>query len=251
MARVVIPRIIWQTWKTRDVPPKWLPSVASIAKHMPEWEHRLRTDEDNRELVAREFPFFLSTYDSYPYPIQRADAVRPMYLYKYGGLYLDLDIELVAPLDDLFTDDDYDLFLVRSGNLKGYITNSFMASKPGNPVWLHCLQEMQRGAPWWAIEKHLYILQSTGPALIDRVIRSSEARYLLLDSELVNPYSMCDTTYSHPTALTRPLEGSSWVDWRGSIYRTCYCQGQYILPIVLVLLLLLLLGLWHWIRRPR
>ena len=36
--------------------------------------------------------FFLAPYRSYPYDIQRADAIRYFILYEFGGLYLDLDI---------------------------------------------------------------------------------------------------------------------------------------------------------------
>ena len=37
-------------------------------------------------------PNFLAPYRSYPYDIQRADAIRYFILFEFGGLYLDLDI---------------------------------------------------------------------------------------------------------------------------------------------------------------
>ena len=127
---IKIPKIIMQTWKTQNVPLHWRASQESIQRLMPDWQYVLMTDKDNREFVKTHFPDFLPYYDRFEYPIQRADAVRYCWLAIHGGIYLDLDIELLKPLDPLFTSDN-DVYLVSSGELSSHITNSFMASKPG------------------------------------------------------------------------------------------------------------------------
>jgi mannosyltransferase OCH1-like enzyme len=43
---------------------------------------------------------------------------------------LDCDFELLAPLDELFTE-EHDLYLLASSNTPNVITNGFMACKPG------------------------------------------------------------------------------------------------------------------------
>lgn len=40
-------------------------------------------------------------YDGYGYGIQRADAMRLFFLHKFGGIYIDLDIECKRSLDFL------------------------------------------------------------------------------------------------------------------------------------------------------
>jgi mannosyltransferase OCH1-like enzyme len=45
----------------------------------------------SRDFIAKEYPWFLSTYDGYAFPIQRVDTVRYFILRHYGGIYLDLD----------------------------------------------------------------------------------------------------------------------------------------------------------------
>lgn len=45
----------------------------------------------SRDFIATEYPWFLSTYDSYSFPIQRVDTVRYFILRHYGGIYMDLD----------------------------------------------------------------------------------------------------------------------------------------------------------------
>jgi hypothetical protein len=42
-------------------------------------------------LTACRYPWFLETFDGYPYPIQRADAIRYFVLHHFGGIYIDLD----------------------------------------------------------------------------------------------------------------------------------------------------------------
>ena len=49
------------------------------------------TNKKSRDFIAKEYPWFLETYDNYPYPIMRADAIRYFILSFYGGIYLDLD----------------------------------------------------------------------------------------------------------------------------------------------------------------
>ena len=46
---------------------------------------RFWTDAQNRELVAKYYPWFLDTYDFLPHPIMKADSVRLLYMHLYGG----------------------------------------------------------------------------------------------------------------------------------------------------------------------
>ena len=62
---------------------------------------------------------------------KRSDALRPMILYHYGGLYLDLDVECYRPSDDSFQ--QFDLMLQGSGN-EGF-NNAMMASVPGRDAY--------------------------------------------------------------------------------------------------------------------
>ena len=52
---------------------------------------QLWTDEKSRRFIEKEYPWFLETFDSYKYPIQRADSIRYFVLAHYGGTYIDLD----------------------------------------------------------------------------------------------------------------------------------------------------------------
>jgi mannosyltransferase OCH1-like enzyme len=73
----------------------------------PKWEYKLWTDVDNFKLVETHYPWFLPTYKSLPSNIQRADVVRYIYMHHFGGVYADLDIECLKPLEELISTSKY------------------------------------------------------------------------------------------------------------------------------------------------
>ena len=95
----MIPRIIHQTWKDSAVPKKWHPFIKAVKEMNPTWEYRLWTDNDNDEFVAEEFPDFVDIFRGFSRNIMRADVIRYLIMYKIGGVYLDLDYEVLAPFD--------------------------------------------------------------------------------------------------------------------------------------------------------
>ena len=54
-----IPKIIWQTWKTKNVPDVWKSSPESWIKYHSDWQYFLMSDEDNRKFVET---YFLGFY---------------------------------------------------------------------------------------------------------------------------------------------------------------------------------------------
>jgi inositol phosphorylceramide mannosyltransferase catalytic subunit len=171
---VKIPLIIMQTWKTNELPKHWKPSQDAIRKHLPHWKYVLMTDDDNLEFVKRFFPDFLHIFQAFEHPIQRADAIRYMWLYVNGGVYLDLDLEIIKPLDDLFYEDK-DLYVVRSVNFSSSYTNAFMAAKPRLKVMLQCLEDMREPNSFWHVGKHLQVVKSTGPDMFTHAIFKTKA----------------------------------------------------------------------------
>lgn len=134
-----IPKIIFQTWKSRtDIPEHLAYWSNTFRKHNPDYTFRLWDDKDNRAFIAKNFPWFLETYDGYPAEIYRADAVRYFFLYLFGGVYADMDTECLRPLDDMLAMDS-DIILGRMGtnpHFEHSIPNAIMISKPRQEFWL-------------------------------------------------------------------------------------------------------------------
>lgn len=266
-----IPKILFQTWKTKDVPEQWMESQVSIREKMSDWKHVLYTDEDNLEFVKKHFPDFLPYYNGFKYNIQRADAIRYMWLYINGGLYIDLDYVFLENVDSLFRDTRSNVsqdisprssqetprnmtYLVSSGSISGTFTNSIMASTPRNPFWLLCLEKMKDGAPFYAFDKHLEVLYTTGPGMVTKVARKylkDGGKIEIMDSAKVNPCDICDVYVDDvkfkdkfPLMMIKPLKGSSWCDENGFIFkcsRLFYCNSNAVTVILLLIVVIIII----------
>jgi len=236
-----IPKRFILTWKDENIPEKWKPCIESIKEHMPDYEIFLATDKMNRDMIKDNFPDFLKIYDSFPYPIQRADAARYGWLHLKGGIYMDLDYKLKGDLGHLFKESS--LYFIMSSNTKRYITNSLMASVPGHSIWLEVFEEMKKDLPWWAFGRHLHVILSTGPGMLDKVVRESKHTYTVLPGSVVNPYNICDTCFNKES-LTEPLEGQSWVTWDTMLYGSWYCYSYYWASFAILFILLVFVLFW-------
>lgn len=237
---VKIPKIIMQTWKDHNIPDKWKGSPKSIKKYMPDWKYVLMTDEDNRNFVKKYFPDFLKYYDRFPHNIQRCDVVRYCWLYIHGGLYMDLDFEVEHSLDELFTS-DVEVYLVSSSNVGSYLTNSFMASKPGCKLWLEMIEASKRKLPYYYIGKHMEVMNSSGPIMLTHVVKKSKIVYGMLPSKLILPCSVCNISCNPEGAYMKQLEGSSWISYDTKFYNFFMCKWKQVVIFVIFLLLLLLI----------
>jgi len=85
LANATVPKLIHQSWSTKDLPPKFQRWSDTWRSSHPDWEWVLWTDEDNKALVEKYFPWFKEAYRQLQGEIFRADAVRNMYMYAFGG----------------------------------------------------------------------------------------------------------------------------------------------------------------------
>ena len=246
-----IPKIIHQTWKTKNIPSNWQSSHDSWKKYHPEWEYKLWTDDDNRKFIQDKFPWFLQTFDNFPYGIQRADVIRYCILYEYGGLYSDLDIEPLENLDDLFPNEG--VYLVQTeNNFTGvdYYTNFFMASTPKNPFWMEVIVETMKPVKWYSIGKQLHVFSTTGPNMLNMIAKRTIQTINVLPSRALVPCGICDeqpckTKHSR----IRFLPGSSWVAWDGKIGTFIMCNFRKIILFIFISLFIFYLYKKYYRRR--
>ena len=107
--QIQIPRLFHMVWfNFKDPSVAQYPSKKAaecqrtwFRKH-PNWELKLWNDSSARTFIAEHYPWFLKTYDAYPLPIHRADAVRYFILHHFGGVYIDFDFECVRNIEDIF-----------------------------------------------------------------------------------------------------------------------------------------------------
>jgi mannosyltransferase OCH1-like enzyme len=107
-------------------------------------------------------------YDAYPLEIYRVDFIRAVYLFFYGGIYADIDVQCLKPLDRYLSISG--VCLARMGEYDEFdnsIPNAIMASSKNCGFWLYYMQKMVRISNTADREKNVEWV--TGPA----VLRSS------------------------------------------------------------------------------
>lgn len=103
----MIPKHIYQTWKTHNLPPGITRIKQKIMSINPGWSHHLYDDAEMAEFIHLNFPGRVyEAFNSLAIGAARADIWRYCVLYKYGGVYLDIDADICAPLDKLIRADD-------------------------------------------------------------------------------------------------------------------------------------------------
>jgi mannosyltransferase OCH1-like enzyme len=107
-----------------------------------EYEYTLLTDEDCHKFLATYFPEFQATYNEIKRPQYKSDLVRYLYLYIFGGYYIDIDIRPLLPLYTIFerAKNSSTFFVIgahTSSRKNTYeICNGFIGTRPGRQEFL-------------------------------------------------------------------------------------------------------------------
>ena len=136
-----IPLILHQIWYQggNQLPNKYRRYRASWQRHHPAWQCILWDAASLRAHIAAYCPDFLPIYAGFPHDIQRMDAARYCLLDTVGGLYADMDIECLRPVDELLS--ARELILCETD---GY-NNALMGSTPGHALWKTVAKNFHRG----------------------------------------------------------------------------------------------------------
>ncbi|KAF8076504.1 glycosyltransferase family 32 protein [Lyophyllum atratum] len=155
-----IPRILHQTWKTEVLPPRWKGISDACREMMPDYEYILWTDATSRQFISDHYPWFLENFDGYTYPIQRADAIRYFVLYHFGGVYIDLDIGCLRPMDPLLV---YPVILPKT--IPVGVSNDLMFAEKGHALLEQTIHNLVTFDHSWVLN-YPTVMFSTGPMFL-------------------------------------------------------------------------------------
>ena len=87
-----IPKIIHQSFSTKNMPKEILDNIKKIKKLNPNWEYRFYNDKDVTNFISENYESHILEYYNKinpKYGAARADLFRYLLIYKVGGVWLD------------------------------------------------------------------------------------------------------------------------------------------------------------------
>ena len=214
----MIPKIFHHVWiGPKPMPKEEVEFRESFRRFHPDWDFMLW---DNDELANLDMPencleaFNESNGKNQPpnppcYACQ-ADVVRAVAVLRYGGIYLDTDIECYKPIDDLITDEtDFIGIQPHKGN---WITNAFFGASKGFKLIEDLVKDIRPRPPAHNgplfLTNHLYVFTKTpvgGRPEIRRPVHSMNSKNIKILSH---------TTWGlqHKDTYMRHYFKASWID---------------------------------------
>lgn len=108
---------IIQTWKDKELPIQFKPCIESVFKYGKNWNYLFFTDEDIESFMGEQPIIYQNTYNNFSHKIQKIDFFRYLAIYKFGGLYLDLDVLLQNNIDEIINEPNICKFPIELENI--------------------------------------------------------------------------------------------------------------------------------------
>jgi hypothetical protein len=226
----MIPKVVYQTWKSKNLPFDYQQIVQHNQLLNPEYQFVLFDDNDLNQFFQddtipqnwRQAFFKINPC----YGPARADLFRYIVIYYYGGIYLDIKVKCRKPFREWIFENDQGLLSYwenlyyqkdRLQNKKGELQNWHVIFEKNHPFLLHVLQEICKRIHQVQNSTHIFgklgVLEFTGPLIYTKVLEyllyqniSNPIRFF--DSSKVLDYgdSFCGlSTQNHYSFLTEPL----------------------------------------------
>lgn len=201
-----IHQIYWDfSGKNKPVPDKWKNSPISWAKKHPKWNYTLWNYDMIYNLIENDYPDYLDLFNSYKqYPIIQCDIGRLFILYKYGGMYIDMDVNCVKSLD-LFIKNNFNKNVILPTSLYNkYLSNWLIISTKNNNFIKKCIETIksyQQTKWYYKLDPSFLVFYTAGPVHIRNILEKYDNSEEILLEDFSND-------------LLEHTQGNSWVNWR-------------------------------------
>lgn len=172
-----IPKIIWQTnFSEKSTLPIYVNYLFNrfFAR---DFEHRYVSTEAREEFFRKTpFPFMpdaLEIYRKLTDGAAQADFWRAATLYKSGGVYMDIDATLVAPLARVLKNEAHALY---TGKRRTDVTNYFLATVPENPDFKEVMLQIRENILSHTGTESVFV--TTGPVVFQKILAGKVFSFL-------------------------------------------------------------------------
>ena len=199
----MIPKIIHQIWCGNSLPSFFKEWGESWIKYNPNWRYEFWDEEKINSFICEYFPEYMDVFKNFPYDIQRWDAIRYLFLWKMGGMYVDFDYECLEPFEDILCGKECCFCKEPPSHIHSELkyrlynfSNAMIACTPNHPFMQQVIREVfsQKESYYPVNDKFFYVLSTTGPLMLmdtyDKYDRKEDI--YLIPAELVSPFGMCE-----------------------------------------------------------
>lgn len=181
-----ISKIIHQIWLGGNLPFKYMEITNKWKSLHPGWGYKLWNDSNIKEL----FPLYNQKYfDESNNLAEKADILRLEVLYRFGGIYVDVDYECAKSFDTLAHCYTFFAGVEPLDASAFYIGNAIIGSSAGHSILKHCIENIK-------LHRHeKTIPKRTGPA------RLTES-FCAMSKDLNDLVIAFPATYLYPLAYS-------------------------------------------------
>ena len=199
-----IPRVLHQTYSAAHrLSPLAQNLMGTFRVNHPAWTVAFWDDNAAEEFVSARYPSYADIYRKLKRPVMRADMLRLMLMDAYGGVYADVDVESVQPLERLLDvggiagtascvvspEPRAHGAILEGLPHRAMVSNAVFASKPGHALWRMALEEIRRSVHSGDGDP----VSLTGPRLLSKVYHqlrnrpNDDEQCTMLPVEVLNP----------------------------------------------------------------
>lgn len=226
----MIPRILHYTWiapPERKIPERFEAYITHWRELLPGWDFRPVTLEN-----CPRSPFVEKALAAGKY-VLASNYARFQRLFCHGGVFLDIDVELLKPLDPFLDNPAFCGVMGTDGQM--WMGNAVLGAEAGHPLFGAACEFMDA---WQDLSKH-QVENETGPRMITRLARDqgwnlqdATARLpglTIYDSKYFYPYLYTES-YTPACLTERTVAIHQWAStWRSvSIVIPCYNYARYL-----------------------
>jgi mannosyltransferase OCH1-like enzyme len=200
-----IPRKVWQTWKVGPLgfEQKHSDSAKTWPAKNPSYRYEVLTDDNALEYLEEHYgvhginrPDFVDLYRELNITIIKADLLRYLVMYAEGGVYADIDVEALRPIDrfipERYSEQEVDMIIGVEIDEPEFVKHPVLGSKcmsfcqwtfaarPRLPVMMRLIENIQEWLHELSGEKGVSIrdlkldfnevISGTGPSAFTRAI---------------------------------------------------------------------------------
>ena len=195
----MIPKNIFQTWYTTNLPKEVQKIVDNMKEKNPTYHYYLYTDEEMDEFVDANYDGEIrDCYHKLNMIVAKADFWRYLVLYKYGGIYIDMDASIDIDLDTFICPEDEAIISTESG--RDTVTQWALIFNKGHPILKRTIDIIVDN-----IKNNRYsdVWSMTGPLAFTQGINSFHNEFHGKPLHVKDIKYIEDFTYTHPCGIYR------------------------------------------------